>query len=180
MVQPRRSVPRQTDVPFHVRIVSKQLAVVVKGHVELVAETTGDDFPAPSVGIGPQDVSDSQFIDRVARLRQQVVVLRITIGRIGCHTFWERYVVAVDDVQHVVRPEHNLIGTVTVTALVVHELELLHVVKAVIAIGIAQTIEAAAIGSANVDAVVRVEHSATMLQRVLQHLELIDAATIRT
>ena len=55
VIDTRGAVPGCTDIPFHVRIVSEQIAQRVKGDVVFVSKSGGDQFDVAPIGIETQD-----------------------------------------------------------------------------------------------------------------------------
>jgi len=178
MIQSSRAIPWLSDIPFHVRILGEHFTVAVEGHVKLIAETSGDDFPVFPVGIRLHNMPHANVQHSVSRFGQQMVVLWISIGRIGRETFRKRHVVAVDNIQHVVRSQFNLVGSVTIATLIIKRFEFLHGIQLIITVGVAQPIEASGVGRNHVQTVVCPQNSETMLQRVVVDFKTIHAATI--
>ena len=57
MANTRWSVPWQSKIPFHVRVIGEQFTVRVKGNVVLVAKAIGDQLKLFAFGIGFADPS---------------------------------------------------------------------------------------------------------------------------
>ncbi len=54
---PRGSVPRETAIPLHVRLVDKEAAGRRKGHVEWIAQPAGEQLPGVGLEVDSPDGS---------------------------------------------------------------------------------------------------------------------------
>jgi hypothetical protein len=57
----RGAIPRQVDVPLHVRVVGEQLAVAIEGDIERIAIAHRDQIPFLAVGADAADVAAGRF-----------------------------------------------------------------------------------------------------------------------
>ena len=80
MVEACWTIPGQTNVPFHVGIPSKHLAILVEGHIEGITKATGQDGPRFSFGIDFGDVANTIILSDIVVIRKQPIILCAAIG----------------------------------------------------------------------------------------------------
>ncbi len=61
MANTRWAVPWQPEIPFHVRVISEQFAIRVKGNVILVPKATSNEFKFFAFRIGFADPASGGF-----------------------------------------------------------------------------------------------------------------------
>ena len=119
MIDSNWPVPRSADIPFHVCIKRKHLAVVIEVQIDLVAKTARNDLFSFSLTIHSQYKANSIVLSQVACLRGQPVVLRISIRRRGERPVGKCNIVSNHDIDHAVGPQSHLIGTMSVSTSII-------------------------------------------------------------
>ena len=182
---PRRPIPRRAPIPFHVAIEGEDFALRVEIKIVTVAEAGENEFPLTALRVGAQDVAAGrENADRVAvrvpLARQQLVLLKIAMGRIRLNVRRNLRVVAIHHVDHPVRPgddavvavlafageflqEGHFIGIETVVMILVHETVKPRAVRAV---------------AVHVEAVVRVAKAHRLMHRRRDRLDPGDFALL--
>ena len=88
MEQPWRSVPGSADVPFHVGVITEQIAIGGEGNVVDISHPAGNQIPSLAVGVSSPHRSGRhgdamRMATRVRNAWQQSVFGKVLKGRIG-------------------------------------------------------------------------------------------------
>ena len=171
-------IPRAAHVPLHVGIEGEEVAVLVEGDIERVAQAAGPELHLAAVGLHAQDVAGGQqhiAVEhaRVPRAGDEAVVREVPQRRVGGQVLGQVDVVAVRNPQPAVRPELQVIAPVADAALGLEKLGGL--VEMADALGVAQADEGLRVVRVRVERAVGVEQAAAFEQRVVDDFDLRDA-----
>ena len=157
------AVPRQSDVPFHIAVVTEKLSVLVEGDVVGVAEAHADEFPGFAVEVGFGDPAGGGHDVRVVSAgighAGDELVFSPDFGHAGGFGVGDFGEVPGHDVEaFAIRSQHN--GVWAVLATTVHLPQEDFFVELVISIGVAQPEKATPVAVAHqIERIVGVEQA---------------------
>ncbi len=172
VVDPRRPVPGQRDVPLHVRVVREQLAVAIERTVVGVAKAPHEQLDEAAVGVGPHDRAAGRLDARGVAVgvfvlrRDQLAVVEMMVRAGGGQRRLDEGVVADDDVNEAVRAEHRRMRPMLAHAALELE-ERFDALGGAVVVGIGQPVEGRARG-----AIAHGEHVAVPSQDALAVVHL--------
>ena len=177
VIDARRPVPRRALVPLHVSVVNEQLAVRIEGQAVGIAEAAGDHVPAFAVLVRADDMPRRRLDALVEHhavpfARQQLVASVVAIGGCRCRlkTLPQQDVVAVREVDETVRAESDGVAAVPDSAAGFAQER--HLVELIVAGCVAKPVKALRVVGVGVQAAVRPEKPAALVQLVVDDLDM--------
>ena len=160
-------VPGGADVAFHVGVEGEEVAVLVEGEIEGIAEAGGDELDVGAVWLHGEDVAGGEFdvaIEHgfVPGVGEELVVGVVFEGGFGGEVFGEEDVVAVGDPESAVGTEFEVVATVAGAAAGAEEFVLFF--EGAVVIGIAQAVEGFGAVGVGVEPAVVVEEAAAFFE----------------
>ena len=160
-------VPGGADVALHVGVEGEEVAVLVEGDVEGIAEAGGDELDVGAVWLHGEDVAGGEFdvaIEHgfVPGVGEELVVGVVFEGGVGGEVFGEEDVVAVGDPESAVGAEFEVIAAVAGAAAGAEEFVLFF--EGAVVIGVAESVEGFGAVGVGVEPAVMVEEAAAFFE----------------
>ena len=146
MIHACGAIPGAADVPLHVGVVGEELALVVEGDVELVAETVAEEFHVFAIGLhAANEAAGGEFASgvavRIPQAREDMVFVPNFRGAAGAEFLGQIGVVAAIEVDaFAIGADDHAVQAVLAAAF--HGDELGGLVVLIVAIGVLEAVEA--------------------------------------